>query len=68
MKEEMIRIREFGFSHIGDWTIFPWIATDDRGWEFTWVFFHTAHYWLTKTEYEEYMQDDDDDFGGHSVH
>ena len=68
MKEKMIRIREFGFSHVSDWTIFPWIATDDRGWAFTWVCLHMAQYYLTKKEYEEYMQDDDDDFGGHSVH
>ena len=24
--------------HIKDATIFPWILTDDYGWEFTWVF------------------------------
>ena len=23
---------------VRDWTIFPWICTDDDGWEFTWIF------------------------------
>lgn len=24
--------------HIKDATIFPWILTDENGWEFTWMF------------------------------
>lgn len=31
----------YGFLHVGDWRILPWISTLDksRGWEFTWLVF-----------------------------
>jgi hypothetical protein len=66
---EVIQVREIGFIHISEWTILPWIGTDPRGWEFTWVFFRMARFWLTKAEYEEYMSDDDDDdLDGDTIH
>jgi hypothetical protein len=57
MMENTITINEFGFRHISDWTIFPWIETGDKGWQFTWVFFQFTRYTCDESEL-----DDDGDF------
>jgi len=28
----------WGFLKLKDWTIFPWVMTDENGFEFTWLF------------------------------
>ena len=69
MNEETITITEYGFRHIGDWTILPWIASGDNGWEFTWLCFIVARFTLTADEFEFYEDgDDDDDYSGHTQH
>ena len=29
----------FQIRHVKDWSILPWILSDDNGWEFTWFCF-----------------------------
>ena len=67
MNEETITITEYGFRHIGDWTLLPWLATADNGWEITWLFLIISRFTLTAEEFEFY-DGDDDDFSGHTQH
>ncbi len=58
----MVTITEFGFRHIADWSIFPWIETSYNGWQFTWVFFK-----LTRYGCDESGLDDEGDFPDHGA-
>ena len=63
MMSNMITINEFGFRHIADWTIFPFISTDETGWQFTWIFFQFTRFKIDESDLNE-----DGDFSEYGDH
>jgi hypothetical protein len=34
----------WGFRAIAEWTIFPWVTSDESGWIFTWLFIFAGYF------------------------
>ncbi len=42
----------WGFRGIAEWTIFPWVTSDEDGWIFTWKLLHKK---VTLQQEDDYM-------------